>query len=185
MIFGYVRVSTTSQNIDRQQDALLKAGVDKIFIDKVTGTKADRPQLNEMYKQLRANDIVVVTELSRFGRSTKDLFNLIEKLEKIGVEFKSLKETIDTTTPYGKFFFTINCAYAQLQRDIIVQNTKEGLEAARARGRKGGRPCVDKNKLKTALKMYESKDYSIREITKLTSISQGTLYKYVNNKGNI
>ncbi len=182
MIFGYIRVSTTSQNIDRQQDALLAAGAERLFIDKVTGTKADRPRLKEMFSFLRPNDVVIVTELSRFGRSTKDLFNLVEQLEKMGVEFKSLKETIDTTTAYGKFFFTINCAYAQLQRDLIVQNTKEGLEAARARGRKGGRPCVDKNKLNTALKMYESKDYSIKEITQLTGISQGTLYKYVHKQ---
>lgn len=179
MIFGYIRVSTSGQNTHRQQDALLKAGAEKIFIDKVSGAKSDRPQLNEMFKYLRPKDIVIVTELSRFGRSTKDLFSLVEKLEQMGVEFKSLKETIDTTTPYGKFFFTINCAYAQLQRDIIVQNTQEGLKSARARGRKGGRPCVDKNKLNTAIKMYNSKEYTIREITKLTGISQGTLYKYV------
>lgn len=182
MIFGYIRVSTVSQNIDRQKDALEKAGAERLFIDKVTGTKADRPQLNEMFKQLRKGDIVIVTELSRFGRSLKDLLKLVEELDNMGVEFKSLKETIDTTTPYGKFFFAVNCAYAQLQRDIIVQNTEEGLKAARARGRKGGRPPADEKNIQTALKMYNSKEYSIKEITNITGISQGTLYKYIKNQ---
>lgn len=179
MIFGYIRVSTTAQNIDRQLDALSNAGAERLFIDKITGTKANRPKLTEMFAQLRQGDIVVVTELSRFGRSVKDLFALIEQLEKMGVEFKSLKETIDTTTPYGKFFFTVNCAFSQLQRDIIVENSKDGLNSARARGHVGGRPPADTKAVEKAIKLYNSKTHSLKEIQEVTGISKNTLYKYL------
>ncbi|WMJ24329.1 recombinase family protein [Paludicola sp. MB14-C6] len=182
MKIGYIRVSTISQNIDRQVDALSQCGCEKIFIDKCTGTKANRPQLEKLFEQLRKNDIVIVTELSRFGRSTKDLINLVEQVESQGAQFISLKEDIDTTSAMGKFFFTIVCAFSQLQRDIIVQNTKEGLKAARARGRKGGRPKVDSKALDNAVKLYKTKTLSIKEIENVTGISKSSLYKYLNQK---
>lgn len=175
-----IRVSTTAQNIDRQVDALNQKGCEKVFIDKCTGTKANRPQLEKLFEQLRKDDVVMVTELSRFGRSTKDLFILVERIEQMGAQFISLKEDIDTTSSIGKFFFTIVCAFSQLQRDIIVQNTKEGLKAVRARGRKGGRPCINAKTVENAIKLYNTNPLSIKEIEEATEVSKSSLYKYLN-----
>lgn len=184
MKIGYIRVSTVNQNADRQIDQLKDAGCEKLYVDKCTGTRANRPQLDDMFQYLREGDTVVVTELSRLGRSTRDLISLIEKIQDAGADFICLKDNIDTTTPYGKFFFTINCAFAQLQRDIIVENVKQGLTAARARGHKGGRPAKSKDKVDLALKMYHSKDYSIKEITSACGISTVTLYNYLKKEKN-
>lgn len=176
MIFGYARVSTESQNLDRQLDALKNYGVDKVFTEKMTGTKKDRPSLNELRNILRKDDIVVIESLSRLGRSTKDLLNLIEEFNDNGVFLKSLKEDIDTSSPTGKLILTVLSALAQFERDLTVQRTQEGLKSARARGRVGGRPKKDKKVIEKALKLYDSKVYSIKEICILTGISQGTLY---------
>lgn len=176
MIFGYARVSTESQNLDRQLDALKNYGVDKVFTEKMTGTKKDRPSLNELRNILRKDDIVVIESLSRLGRSTKDLLNLIEEFNDKGVFLKSLKEDIDTSSPTGKLILTVLSALAQFERDLTVQRTQEGLKSARARGRVGGRPKKDKKVIEKALKLYDSKVYSIKEICVLTGISQGTLY---------
>lgn len=176
MIFGYARVSTESQNLDRQLDALKNYGVDKVFTEKMTGTKKDRPSLNELRNILRKEDIVVIESLSRLGRSTKDLLNLIEEFNDNGVFLKSLKEDIDTSSPTGKLILTVLSALAQFERDLTVQRTQEGLKSARARGRVGGRPKKDKKVIEKALKLYDSKVYSIKEICILTGISQGTLY---------
>ena len=179
MIMGYIRVSTTAQNIERQIDILNEYGAERLFIDKMTGTKADRPQLNKMFEQLRKGDIVVVTELSRLGRSLKDLLVINERIENIGAELVSLKDKIDTTTPYGKFFFAVNGAFVQLQRDIIAETTKDGLRSARARGRLGGRKKIEKDKIKTALTMYHSGDYSLADITRITGVSKSSIYNYL------
>lgn len=179
MKIGYCRVSTAAQNIDRQMDALTDAGCEKIYVDRYTGTKADRPQLNEMFSFLRAGDKIVVTELARLGRSTKDIFNLIDRIEKAGAEFESLKDKIDTATPQGKFFFTVNCAFVQLQRDMIVINVKEGLKAARARGRVGGRPPKNKKQVDRALELYKSQNFSLKEISEMTGVSVSTIYNYL------
>ena len=176
---GYIRVSTTAQNVERQIDILNEYGAERLFVDKITGTKADRPQLNKMFEQLRKGDIVVVTELSRLGRSLKDLLTINEHIESIGAELVSIKDKIDTTTPYGKFFFAVSGAFAQLQRDIIVENTKDGLRSARARGRKGGRKQIETDKIKTALTMYHSKDYSLADITRITGVSKSSIYNYL------
>lgn len=182
MKFGYIRVSTTAQNVERQIDILKENGAERLFVDKMTGTRADRPELTKMFDQLRQGDIVVVTELSRLGRSLKDLLELVERIHCIGAEFVSLKDNVDTTTPYGKFFFAVNCAYVQLQRDIIVQNINEGLKSARARGRVGGRKRKDENAVKTALKLYDSKQYTLSEITKMTGLSKSTIYNYIRKR---
>lgn len=181
MKIGYIRVSTTSQNIDRQVDQLKDAGCEKLYVDKYTGTRSSRPQLNEMFTYLRAGDTVIVTELARLGRSTKDLINLVDRIREIGADFICLKDDIDTTTPYGKFFFMVNCAFSQLQRDLIVENTKQGLEAARARGRVGGRPQADPKAVEKAIKLYNAKTHSLKEIQEITGISKNTLYKYLKN----
>ena len=183
MKIGYARVSTKDQNLDRQLDRLTEAGCEKIFQDKISGKSKERPELQKCIEQLRKDDVLVVTELSRFARSMKDVVNMTVQLEAAEVDLIVLdSEWIDTTTPNGKFFFLTMALMDELKREIIVQNTKEGLQAARARGRKGGRPPVDPAALKTAMTMYESRNHSIREIVTATGISQGRLYNEINSK---
>lgn len=179
MFFGYVRVSTGAQNPDRQLDALAAAGCERLFVDKISGAKADRPELARLFGQLRPGDTVVITELSRFGRSVRDLIALTGRLEAAGAGLKSLKEPfIDTATPEGRMVFTVMSAVAEFERELIVRRTAEGLAAARARGRLGGRPKTDPGKIKAALALYESGKLTVAEICKQTGISVGTLYKY-------
>jgi DNA invertase Pin-like site-specific DNA recombinase len=180
MIFGYARVSTQDQNLDMQLDALKQFGCEKVFQEKVTTRKKERPQLEELLKQLRTGDKVIVYKLDRISRSTKHLIELSEHFESKGVQFVSIQDNIDTSTPMGKFFFRTMASLAELERDIISERTKSGLEAARARGRNGGRPKADNQKVELALKMYHSKDYSISEIVKATGVSQATLYRNIN-----
>lgn len=182
MIVGYARVSTQDQNLQLQIDALQNAGCFEIFEERITGTKKDRPALNEMLKMLRAGDRVVVYKLDRISRSTKHLIELVELFEEKGVEFVSVQDNIDTSTALGRFFFRIMASIAELERDIISERTKAGLSAARARGRNGGRPTADKKKVQLAFKMYESKDYSISQIVQAAGISQATLYRKLNEK---
>jgi DNA invertase Pin-like site-specific DNA recombinase len=177
MIFGYARVSTQEQNLDMQLDALKEYGCDQIFQEKMTGKKKERPQLDEVLKLLRTGDKVVIYKLDRISRSTKHLIELSERFESAGVQFVSLQDNIDTSTPMGRFFFRVMASIAELERDIISERTKSGLESARARGRKGGRPKVNQKKLQLAKKMYDSKQYSISEIVAATGISQATLYR--------
>lgn len=182
MIVGYARVSTKDQNLQMQLDALQKEGCFEIFEEKVSGTKKDRPALNEMLKMLREGDRVVVYKLDRISRSTKHLIELADYFEENGIEFVSIMDKIDTSTPTGRFFFRMMASIAELERDILSERTKSGLEAARARGRKGGRPKVDEKKMKTALKMYDSKEYTIEEIKKAVGISAPTLYRYLEKR---
>ena len=174
---GYARVSTDSQNLDRQLDALKKYGVDMIYNEKMTGTKKDRPELNKLLDRVTENDVVVVESLSRLGRSTKDLIELTELFQSKGVHLVSLKESIDTSTSTGKLLFTLMSAIAQFERDTIADRTREGLRSARARGRTGGRPPVDSEKIRKAVKLYNTKQYSIREIEELTGVKRSTLYR--------
>lgn len=182
MKFGYARVSTDKQITDHQKDALRKYGVDEIFEEKVSGTKKDRPALNELLKRLRTGDTLVVYELKRLGRNTKQLLALAEDFQKNGIEFVSLTEQIDTTNPMGRFVFTTWCALAQLDRDIISENTKSGLAAARARGRIGGRKSHDKKQVDTALKMYYSNEFTFNEIREATGISKQSIYDHIKKR---
>ncbi len=175
--FGYARVSTEIQNLDRQMDALKKYGVDIIYNEKMTGTKKDRPELTKMLERMTANDTVVVESLSRLGRSTKDLIDLTELFEQKGVHLVSLKESIDTSTSTGKLLFTLMSAIAQFERDTIADRTREGLRSARARGGKGGRPRVNPGCIQKAVKLYHTKQYSIKEIEELTGVKKSTLYR--------
>lgn len=175
--FGYARVSTEIQNLDRQMDALKKYGVDIIYNEKMTGTKKDCPELTKMLERMTANDTVVVESLSRLGRSTKDLIDLTELFEQKGVHLVSLKESIDTSTSTGKLLFTLMSAIAQFERDTIADRTREGLRSARARGRKGGRPRVNPGCIQKAVKLYHTKQYSIKEIEELTGVKKSTLYR--------
>ena len=183
MIIGYARVSTTGQNLDGQTDLLTQAGCERIYSEKISGTKAQRPELERMLDALREGDTVVITELTRLGRSVKELFAIIEKVHEAGASIKSLRETwLDTTTPQGNLLFTIFAGLSQFERDLIRQRTKSGLEAARARGRKGGRPKASSGKVETALKMYDSKLHTIEEITIATGISRSTLYRAIEER---
>ena len=176
-IFGYARVSTESQNLDRQLDALQKYGVDQIYNEKITGTKRDRPELVKMLDRMTEGDTVVVESLSRLGRSTKDLIELTELFNSRGVNLISLKESIDTSTSTGKLLFTLMSAIAQFERDVIADRTREGLNAARARGRIGGRPKINEDNVRKAVKLYKTRQYSVREIEELTGVKKSTLYR--------
>lgn len=178
-LIGYARVSVVTQRLDLQIDALNQHGVERIFSEKMTGTRSDRPQLQEMLKFLREGDTVVVWKLDRIGRSMRDLINIVTNLQEKGVHFVSLKENIDTSSATGKLIFGIFASLAEFERDLISERTRAGLDAAKARGRKGGRPGVDEEKIALAVKMHESKQYSIPEILRATGISRTTLYRYL------
>ncbi len=176
-VFGYARVSTEAQNLDRQLDALEKYGVDMIYNEKMTGTKKNRPELTKLLDRITEGDTVVVESLSRLGRSTKDLIELTEIFQSKGVNLVSLKESIDTNSPTGKLLFTLMSAIAQFERDVIADRTREGLESARARGRTGGRPRADAEQVRKAIKLYKTEQYTIKEIEELTGIKKSTLYR--------
>ena len=176
-VFGYARVSTEQQNLDRQIDMLEKYGVDRIFNEKMTGTKRNRPELEKLLERLAEGDTVVVESLSRLGRSTKDLIWLMETFNEKGVNLVSLKESIDTTSSTGKLLFTLMSALAQFERDVLADRTKEGLAAARARGRKGGRPPTDKDAVRKAVRLYKTGEYTVSEIVEMTGVRKTTLYK--------
>lgn len=181
---GYARVSTQEQNLDRQIDQLKGIGCNKIYQEKITGTKKERPELDKMLGELRKGDTIIISELTRLSRSTKDLFKLVEHIEGKGANIKSLKESwLDTTTPTGKLMFTIIAGISQFERDLISQRTLEGLASARARGRNGGRPVKNKKDIDTAIKMYNSKLHSVSEIEKTTGVSKATLYRYIKKQG--
>lgn len=175
--FGYARVSTEQQCLDRQLDMLEKYGVDKIYNEKMTGTKRNRPELEKLMERLTEGDTVVVESLSRLGRSTKDLIWLMETFNSKGVNLVSLKESIDTTSSTGKLLFTLMSALAQFERDVLADRTREGLAAAKARGRKGGRPPANSESVKMAVKLYRTGEYTAKEIYELTGVRKTTLYK--------
>ena len=180
MLIGYARVSTQDQNPDLQKDALREAGCTETYIDKVTGTAAHRPELEKARARLRQGDTLVVWRLDRLGRSLKDLIDWVAYLEQQGVAFKSLQESIDTTTSTGKLVFHMFAALAEFERNLIRERTQAGLAAARARGRKGGRAkALTPIKRKRAVELYNSKEVSVKEICAMFAISKPTLYSYV------
>lgn len=183
MIFGYARVSTVEQNLDRQIDALKENGAEEIIEEKMTGTKADRPKLNLLMEKLRKDDVVLIADLTRISRSTKDLLMIIDKIKLKGASIKSIKDTwLDTTSdnPYNSFLLTVMSGLSQLERDLISQRTKEGLAAARSRGRKGGRKeKLDNTKKKAIYDLYVQKQTKIMDICDMFNISKPTLYKVV------
>src|SRR5215210_4896533 len=180
MFVGYARVSTTDQTLDLQHDALVKAGCTKIFTDTASGTQTERKGLAEAISYVRAGDTIVVWKLDRLGRSLKDLITRIKELEIRKIGFKSLTESIDTTTSGGKLIFHIFGALAEFERNLIRERTNAGLTAARTRGIKGGRPkSLTDKKAEMARKLYEDKSNSIGEICKTLGISRMTLWRYV------
>ena len=166
-LIGYARVSTEDQDPALQLDALKAAGCVKIFTDKASGALDRRPRLDRLLDQLRPGDTVAVWRLDRLGRSLKHLIALIEDLEDRGVGFRSLTEGMDTTTPGGKLVFSIFGALAEFERALIRERTKAGLAAARARGRKGGRPSVmAPEKIMVARQLYDARELTVEEIAK-------------------
>ena len=134
MLIGYARVSTFDQNVDLQEDALKRAGCEKIFSDKVSGAKKERPGMNEAISHLRAGDTLVIWKLDRLGRSISHLIDIISRLDAMGVHFQSITDGIDTQTPAGRFFFHVMAALSQMERELIIERTKAGLKAAQERG---------------------------------------------------
>ena len=177
--YGYARVSTEQQNLDRQIDALIGYGVDRLYNEKMTGTRKDRPELRKMLERLTEGDTVVVESLSRLGRSTRDLLELTELFEKKGVHLISLKERIDTSSSTGRLLFTLMSAIAQFERDVIADRTREGLNSTRARGHLGDRPKVPEDTIRKAIGIYHTGQYSIKEIEQLTGVKKSTLYRYL------
>jgi DNA invertase Pin-like site-specific DNA recombinase len=180
MLIGYARVSTSDQTLDLQKDALEKAGCDKIFADTASGAKAERIGLDEAINYVRAGDTLVVWRLDRLGRSLKHLIETITGLNNRHIGFRSITEAIDTTTSGGKLVFHIFGALAEFERDIIRERTQAGLTAARARGRKGGRPkSLTQKKAQMAEALYKDKNNTIDEICRTLNISRATLYRYI------
>ncbi|KON83492.1 recombinase [Sporosarcina globispora] len=184
MKFGYMRVSTIVQNLDRQEQQLKDAGCERIFFEKVTGTKRDRPELNHMLEFIRQGDTVVVTDLTRLSRSTKDLIEIAELISRKGANLKSLKEAwLDTTTAHGKMLFTVFAGIAQFERDLTSERTKEGIMAAKNRGKHPGRPKTDEEKVDYALYLIEqgmNRTYAAEK----AGISRMTLYRKIQQKNN-
>ena len=178
LAFGYARVSTIEQNEDLQQDALDRAGCDRVFVDKASGKLEHRPALDDMLAHLRAGDTVVVWRLDRLGRSLRHLIDVVSELERRGICLRSLTESIDTSTPGGKLVFHVFGALAEFERDLIRERTQAGLAAARARGRHGGRPTVwTPEKLLTARSMHASGQHDVASIARVLGVSRASVYR--------
>jgi len=168
-------------NLDRQVDALKKAGIDfrNIYSEKITGTTKERPQLIKMLDELQQDDIIIVSELTRLSRSTLDLFTIVEQIQSKGAQIKSLKEPwLDTTTPQGRLLFTIFSGLSQFERDLLSERTKDGLKAAKARGRNGGRPNKRNEKELTVRALYGN-GVTIAEIVRQTELSRSTVNRII------
>ncbi len=187
MRIGYARVSTLDQNLELQIDALKGAGCEMIFAEKISGKLRDeRPELKNMFSKLRKGDTVIVWKLDRLGRSLIDLINLISEMNNLGVHFFSIQDHINTQTATGRFTFNIFASLAEFEREIIRERTKAGINAARARGRMGGRPKgMSKsaiNKAKTVKLLYERQEQTVEEIADSLGISRATCYRYLKLK---
>lgn len=185
-LVGYCRVSSLDQNLNRQIDALVEVGVKKrhIYQDQFTGTRKQRPQLDRLLKELEAGDIVVIPDLTRLSRSTRDLLEIVQQTKDKDASIKSLKDTwLDTTSanPYSDFLLTVMSALSQLERDLISQRTKEGLASAKARGRIGGRPKKRNDKAPLVMMMVKQ-GHTVSEIEKAVGISRATVYRIMKDE---
>jgi DNA invertase Pin-like site-specific DNA recombinase len=186
MRIGYGRVSTYDQHPESQEDALWGADCDKVFIDKITGTLASRPKLDEALLVVREGDQLVITKLDRLGRSLKNLIELSDRLDSNGVGLVVLDQGIDTATPVGKMFFHILGAIAEFEHSLMTERTKQGLEAARARGRTGGqKPKLRPRQIKLAQQMYDEtgddgkRKYTVQQIAHEFGVSRPTIYRHL------
>ena len=176
MIIGYARVSTDDQSLDSQTDALSAAGAEKVFADKISGSRRARPDLDRLLEQLRDGDVVTVTKYDRLARSLKDLLEIVEAIRERGAGFRSLAEDIDTTTPAGRLVFHVFASIAQFERERISERTREGLASARKRGRVGGRPpALSAVQKKEVRRMRDEERRAIAEIARLFKVSERTV----------
>lgn len=180
MIIGYARVSKDDQNLNRQIDQLTAYGAEKIIQEKFTGTRQKRPGITQLFQTIRAHDVVVVESISRLGRNTLDILNLIQLLHQKQIKLVSLKEQMDTETPTGRAMLQMMSVIAELERNLLADRVKEGIAASRKRGVTVGRPRIAQEKLDIAIRMYQSGDYSVKEILATNQISSGTFYREVN-----
>jgi len=177
---GYIRVSTLEQNLDRQKIALEQIGIDKLFMEKVSGKNTDRPELKKMLEYVREGDILYIESISRLARSTRDLLVIIELLQDKQVDLISLKESIDTTTPQGRFVLTIFGALSELERETTLQRQKEGIAAARLNGKNLGRPKVEKPKdWDRVYALWEKGDITVAQAIEMLEMSRTTFYRRV------
>lgn len=185
LLVGYARVSTFEQNLDRQLDSLISFGIDirNIYQEKLSGTTKDRPALIKMMTELQSDDIVVVSDITRISRSTKDLLEIIGQVKAKGASIRSLKDVwLDTSSnnPYNEFLLTVMAGLSQLERDLISQRTREGLLSAKARGRNGGRPSKRNSKSKLVETLAANK-YKIKDIVEETGLSRTTIYRILSD----
>lgn len=176
---GYMRVSTNDQNVDLQRNALISANCERIFVDKMSGTKAVRPGLKKCLKQLKAGDCLVVWKLDRLGRSVKNLVELISELREREVQFLSLTDSIDTGTAMGRFFFHVMSALAEMERELIVERTIAGIEAARAEGRIGGRRRIMTPETVERARRILANGATRQQTADVLGVCVKTIYKYI------
>ncbi|KQR29801.1 recombinase family protein [Curtobacterium sp. Leaf154] len=177
-LLGYARVSTTDQDASLQLDALKAAGCYRVWVDTMSGSLEHRPELAKLLDQLRPGDTLVVWRLDRLGRSIRHLIDQLHALGERGVGFRSLQETIDTTSSGGRLVFHVFAALAEFERDLIKERTHAGLVAARARGRTGGRPLkLSTDQVRTARRLYEQQDMTVAQIGDVLGVSRTTVYR--------
>ena len=180
MLVGYARISTGDQHLELQIDALKEAGCERIFQDRVSGSVKNRQNLELALGFVRSGDTLVVWRLDRLSRSLQEPIETVMLIESRGIQLKSLHESINTASSIGKLIFHLFCALAEFESNLIKERTLAGLQAARARGRKGSRPpSLDAEKRKLAVKLYHEKNHSVNQVCQMMGISRPTLYKYV------
>lgn len=179
MLIGYVRVSTEEQNIDRQIELMKELGAEMVFVDKITGSTTARPELHKLLNFVRKGDTVIVESFSRFARNTRDLLNLVDLLVSKGVEFRSHKEKIDTTTPAGQFMLTVFAAVSELERAYIRQRQREGIEIAKKKGVYKGRKRIERDNFQEIYNQWLRKKITAVQAMKLLNMSKSTFYRRV------
>jgi len=183
MKVGYARVSTHEQNLEAQLDALRQAGCDKIVSEKVTTRKEARLKLNEVLGWLRSGDVLVCAKMDRLARSIRELLTIMDDLAERNVDVVFMDQSIDTTQAGGRLVFHMFAAFAEFERDLIRERTLAGLASARARGRKGGRKkALRGTPLDTAFKMYDSREYTVRQICESLNVKERTFYEYLKRR---
>lgn len=186
MIYGYARVSATDQNLDTQLDALKRFGVDEIVSEKVSGVSKNKQALDSLITSLAAGDVLVVIRMDRLGRNTLQLLELVEQLEQKDVHLVILDMNIDTRTPTGKFFLTIMAGFSELDRTMIKEKQRAGIELAKQKGKYKGRPkkyTENSSKMNQAMEWYEQGEKTVKEISNVLSIGEATIYREVKNRG--
>ncbi|MCE9904867.1 recombinase family protein [Hafnia paralvei] len=179
MLIGYVRVSTNDQNTDLQRNALVSANCEQIFDEKISGKATNRPQLKKAIRNLREGDTLVVWKLDRLGRSVRNLVMLIDEIKERGAHFRSLTDSIDTSTPMGRFFFHVMGALAEMERELIVERTRAGLEAAREKGRIGGRRRIMTPEVISRARRMMENGATLGQVALVLDVSPKTIYRYI------